>query len=105
MELFPGKTSTLTIQNDKRPNLTIHKRDADTGEVVPGTVFQVRAVDGPWVGEVTTGADGSAKVENLLPGTYEVIEKSVPEPYLLDADSQLVTLYPNRDAELSLIHI
>ena len=100
VELFPGKTSTLTIQNDKRPNLTIHKRDADTGEVVPGTVFQVRAVDGPWVGEVTTGADGSAKVENLLPGTYEVIEKSVPEPYLLDADSQLVTLYPNRDAEV-----
>lgn len=100
VELFPGKTSTLTIQNDKRPNLTIHKRDADTGEVVPGTVFQVRAVDGPWVGEVTTGADGSARVENLLPGTYEVIEKSVPEPYLLDADSQLVTLYPNRDAEV-----
>ena len=64
MELFPGKTSTLTIQNDKRPNLTIHKRDADTGEVVPGTVFQVRAVDGPWVGEVTTGADGSAKAAN-----------------------------------------
>ena len=100
VELFPGKTSTLTIRNDKRPNLTIHKRDADTGEVVPGTVFQVRAVDGPWVGEVTTGADGSARVENLLPGTYEVIEKSVPEPYLLDAKPQLVTLYPNRDAEV-----
>ena len=49
---------------------------------------------------MTTGADGSARVENLLPGTYEVIEKSVPEPYLLDADSQLVTLYPNRDAEV-----
>ena len=28
---------------------------------------------------------------------YEVIEKSVPAPYLPDAPSQLVTLFPNRD--------
>lgn len=28
---------------------------------------------------------------------YEIIEKSVPSPYLLDAPSQLATLYPNRD--------
>ena len=100
VELFPGRTSTLTIQNDKRPNLTIHKRDADTGEPVPGTIFEVRAVDGHWVDEVETGPDGTARIENLLPGVYEVTEKSVPEPYLLDADSQLVTLWPNRDADV-----
>lgn len=28
---------------------------------------------------------------------YEISEKSVPSPYLLDAPSQLATLYPNRD--------
>lgn len=50
--------------------------------------------------EVTTGPDGSATVENLLPGVYEVSEKSVPSPYLLDADPQLVTLYPNRDRDV-----
>ena len=33
----------------------------------------------------------------MLPGVYEVTEKSVPAPYLLDAPSQLVTLYPNRN--------
>ena len=50
--------------------------------------------------EVTTGPDGSATVENLLPGVYEVSEKSVPSPYLPDADPQLVTLYPNRDRDV-----
>ena len=97
VELFPGRDATICLQNDKRPNLTIHKSDADTGAPVPGTVFLVKGADGYSVAEVTTGPDGSATVSNLLPAVYEVIEKSVPSPYLPDAPSQLVTLYPNRD--------
>ena len=100
VELFPGKDATICLQNDKRPNLTIHKSDADTGAPVPGTVFLVKGADGHSVAEVTTGPDGSATVENLLPGVYGVSEKSVPSPYLLDADPQLVTLYPNRDRDV-----
>ena len=100
VELFPGKDATICLQNDKRPNLTIHKSDADTGAPVPGTVFLVKGADGHSVAEVTTGPDGSATVENLLPGVYGVSEKSVPSPYLPDADPQLVTLYPNRDRDV-----
>ena len=86
VELFPGKDATICLQNDKRPNLTIHKSDADTGAPVPGTVFLVKGADGHSVAEVTTGPDGSATVENLLPGVYEVSEKSVPSPYQLPED-------------------
>ena len=100
VELFPGKDSTICLQNDKRPNLTIWKHDADTGAPVPGTVFLVKGADGHSVAEVTTGPDGSATVSNLMPEVYEVIEKSVPSPYLPDADPQLVTLYPNRDRDV-----
>ncbi len=100
VELFPGRDATICLQNDKRPNLTIHKSDADTGAPVPGTVFLVKRADGHSVAEVTTGPDGSATVENLLPGVYEVSEKSVPSPYLPDAAPQLVTLYPNRDRDV-----
>ncbi|MDB7954137.1 SpaA isopeptide-forming pilin-related protein [Flavonifractor plautii] len=97
VELFPGKTSTIILENDIRPNLTVVKRDADTGAPVAGVVFTVKAADGHSVDEIKTGADGTATLENLLPGVYEVTEKSVPAPYLLDAPSQLVTLYPNRN--------
>ena len=100
VELFPGKDSTIVLENDKRPNLTIWKRDADSGAPVEGAVFLVKTADGHSVAEVTTGPDGSAKVPNLLPMVYEVIEKSVPSPYLPDAPSQLVTLYPNRDRDV-----
>ena len=97
MELFAGRTSTLTIENQKRPNLTVYKHDADTGEPIANTVFEVRAADGHSVDQIKTDSEGKAELRNLLPGVYEISEKSVPSPYLLDAPAQLATLYPNRD--------
>ena len=97
IQLFPGKDSTITLSNDRRPDLYIHKNDADSGAPIPGTVYLVKGADGHSIAEVETDKTGVAVVENLLPGVVEVIEKSVPEPYLLAEESQLVTLYPNRD--------
>ena len=97
VQLFPGRDSTIDLENDRRPNLTVVKRDADSGEPVADTVFLVEAADGHSVDEIKTGPDGKAVLENLLPGVYEISEKSVPSPYLMDAEPQLVTLYPNRD--------
>ena len=97
VELFPGQTSTLTIENQRRPNLIVYKKDADTGDPIPGTIFTVRAADGHSVDEIKTDSEGKATLDNLLPGVYEISEKSVPAPWLMDADPQLVTLYANRD--------
>ena len=97
MELFAGRTSTLTIENQKRPNLIVYKHDADTGEPIADTVFEVRAADGHSVDQIKTDGEGKAELKNLLPGVYEISEKSVPSPYLLDAPTQLATLYPNRN--------
>ena len=100
IQLFPGKVSTITLENHKRPNLYIHKNDADSGEPIPNTAYLVKGADGHSIAEVETDESGVAVVENLLPGVVEIIEKSVPEPYLLAEESQLVTLYPNRDRDV-----
>ena len=97
VQLFPGRDSTIDLENDRRPNLTVVKRDADSGAPIADTVFLVEAADGHSVDEIRTGPDGTATLENLLPGVYQISEKSVPSPYLMDAEPQLVTLYPNRD--------
>ncbi len=97
VELFPGKTSTICLENQKRPNLYVYKNDADDGTPIKDTVFLVKAADGHSVDEIKTDSEGKATLSNLLPGIYEISEKSVPSPYLKDADPQLVTLYPNRD--------
>ena len=102
VELFPGKDSTICLQNDKRPNLTIYKFDADDHSIpIPNTTFLVSAADGHSIAEVTTGPDGSVTVPNLWPGVFKISEQSVgSDAYLVDAPDQYVTLYPNRDREV-----
>ena len=53
------------------------------GHVGADTVilFLVKSADGHSINEVKTGPDGKGTLENLLPGVYEISEKSVPEPY------------------------
>ena len=46
VELQPGEDGTIELTNHKRPDLIIHKSDADTGGPVPDTVFLVEAADG-----------------------------------------------------------
>lgn len=101
VELFPGKDATICLQNDRRPNLTIWKFDADDHSIpIPNTTFLVEAADGHSVAEVTTGPDGSATVPNLWPGVFKISEQSVGnDAYLVDAPDQYITLYPNRDRE------
>lgn len=101
VQLFPGKDATICLQNDKRPNLTIWKFDADDHSIpIPNTTFLLEAADGHSVAEVTTGPDGSATVPNLWPGVFKISERSVGnDAYLVDAPDQYITLYPNRDRE------
>ncbi len=101
VQLFPGKDATICLQNDKRPNLTIWKFDADDHSIpIPNTTFLVEAADGHSVAEVTTGPDGSVTVPNLWPGVFKISERSVGnDAYLVDAPDQYITLYPNRDRE------
>ena len=101
VQLFPGKDATICLQNDKRPNLTIWKFDADDHSIpIPNTTFLLEAADGHSVAEVTTGPDGSVTVPNLWPGVFKISERSVGnDAYLVGAPDQYITLYPNRDRE------
>ncbi len=100
VELFPGQTSTISIENQKRPGLTIRKTDKDTGEPIPGVTFTLKFSDGHTITTEPTGTDGKVFIENLLPGVYTVIEQNVPEGYILDTTPQQVTLLPNREASV-----
>lgn len=97
VELFPGKTSTIVLNNDKKPNLVIHKNDAVSGAPIPDTTFVVKYADNTTITTVKTDENGEALVENLdADRAIQIIEQSVPDGYLLDAPPQLITLEPNR---------
>ena len=95
-ELFPGKDSTLVVNNEKKPNLKIVKADAVTGAPISGVTFTVNKADSSTLTTVKTDANGEALLTALDPGVYVVRETSVPDGYLLDSEPQTITLVPNK---------
>ena len=96
VELFPGKDSTLVVNNEKKPNLKIVKTDAVTGAPISGVTFTVNKADSSTLTTVKTGANGEALLTALDPGVYVVRETGVPDGYLLDSEPQTITLVPNK---------
>ncbi|MDR1205672.1 MAG: hypothetical protein LBL26_09380 [Peptococcaceae bacterium] len=96
IELFPGKTSTLVVNNAHKPDLKIVKCDEKTGAALAGASFTVRQADSATLENVTTDAAGEAWLYDLDPGVYEITETLAPEGYLLGNPPQLITLFPNR---------
>ena len=81
-----GGLVTVTATDKKLPDLTIEKRDAASGNAIPGTVFEVKGVHTGYQMEAATGADGRATLTGIPVDYYEVTEKSVPAPYVLGED-------------------
>lgn len=96
VELFPGKDSTLVVNNEKKPNLKIVKTDAVTGAPLSGVTFTVNKADSSTLTTVKTDANGEALLTALDPGVYVVRETGVPDGYLLDSEPQTITLVPNK---------
>ena len=96
-----GGTVTVTAVDQMLPTLTILKRDGQTGEVVPGAVFEVKGIHHGYHTDVTTGPDGTAALTGLPVDSYEVTEISVPDPYVVAAEpTQTIWLGPGDDQQL-----
>lgn len=96
-----GGTITVTAANLKLPNLTIRKLDAQTKEPVPDTVFEIKGIHTGYHQDVTVDKTGTAVLTGVPVDSYEVIEKSVPLPYVTGEDNiQTIFLGPGENREL-----
>ena len=97
VELLPGQQSTLVLSNDRKPDLKIIKRDADTGLPLSGATFRINRADGSTLTAKQTDENGEIFLENLEPGAYQVTETVPPVGYLpAQQPTQLITLEPNK---------
>ncbi|PZF81387.1 hypothetical protein C1I92_21310 [Jiangella anatolica] len=92
-----GGDITQVVMHDPRllSELSVHKVAEDTGESLPGAVFDLVLADGDIVvGTCTTGDDGTCTIENLDFGDYYWVEIAAPEGYLLpdDVTSDIVSI-------------
>ena len=87
-DLQGEQTIVVTKMNHHKRDLTIQKRDAETGDPIPGTSFHIRGVNLGYENDVVTGADGRAVLESMPSGCYEITETDVPKPYILDSNNR-----------------
>ena len=82
------QTIVVTKVNHHKRSLTIQKRDAESGDPIPGTSFHIEGVNLGYENDVVTGADGKAVLESMPSGCYEITETDVPKPYILDTNNR-----------------
>ena len=96
-----GGTITVTAADKRLPNLTILKRDKQTGDVIPDTHFEIKGIHYGFHDDVATGADGKAVLTGIPVDSYEVTEKSVPDPWVVgDEPTQTIWLGAGDDQQL-----
>ena len=84
-----GEDKEISISNDKKAQIIVYKRDNQSGQLLQGAVIKatlLRSHTEPYESGMvytrTTGPDGKAVFEDMIPGEYRVEETSPPQYYL-----------------------
>ena len=103
IEHTTDKDTSLTIENTKKPGLSITKIDAETKKPLSGAVFKLTRANGDVVKEdIRTGEDGTAFVEGLDAADYIVTEVTAPGGYIIDKTPHPVSLEKGKTYTLTL---
>ena len=79
-----GSNEIINVTATQKGTLTISSIDASTpSKYLPGTTFKITKMNGDFVGNATTGADGTVNITNLDNGYYIVEETAVPSGYVM----------------------
>ena len=90
VEITNSKTVTIEFRNRAFGSLQIKKIDEISGKPLVGAQFTVSHQAGAFVGEYTTGVDGTISIPNMAPGWYVVSETKAPQGYQLDSTAKTV---------------
>jgi uncharacterized surface anchored protein len=92
VELFPGRTSTLVIENIKKPSIIVWKYDMKTAEPLADAEFSIAKKGGSVIHEGVTNADGYIELNGLDVGWYTITEMAPPPGYLITAPARDIYL-------------
>ena len=96
-----GGTVRVTAVDKRLPDLTIFKRDEQTGDGIPGTHFEIKGIQHGYHQDVVTGPNGKATLTRIPVDSYTVTEISVPDPSVVSSTpTQTIYLGPGDSREL-----
>ena len=104
-----GEHKVVDISNDKKADIIVYKKDAQTGQLLSGATIKatlLRSHTTPYesgmVYTATTGADGRAVFSNMIPGEYRIEEQSPPQYYLGTSVVHTVSVYDGSNEPVSV---
>ena len=103
IEHTTDKDTSITVENAKKPGLSITKIDAETKKPLKDAVFKLTRANGDVVKEdIRTGEDGTAFVEGLDAADYIVTEIAAPGGYILDKNPRTISLEQGKTYTLTI---
>ena len=108
--LRPGKTTEVSIENEKKPGLTIYKVDSIVGDGIKGAKFEI------WVSKdknqngtyqqltnsyYYSDENGIIHLDNLDTGWYKIVEVEPPSGFMLKEPSEQ-TIYIEHDTSVEV---
>lgn len=96
-------SSDLAVNWEAAGSLKI-KKVGENGEVLAGAVFEVFNANNGSVGKITTGADGTAELNNLPIGTYTVKEIKAPTGYVLGDKPQTIEVKTGETGAVQIVN-
>ena len=103
IEHTTDKDTSITVENTKKPGVSITKIDAETKKPLSGAVFKLTRANGDVIREdITTGEDGTAFVEGLDAADYIVTEITAPGGYILDKNPRTISLEQGKTYTLTI---
>ena len=103
IEHTTDKDTSVTVENTKKPGLSIKKIDAETKKPLKDAVFKMTRANGDVVKEdIRTGEDGTAFVEGLDAADYIVTEITAPGGYILDKNPRTISLEQGKTYTLTI---
>jgi len=98
-----GLTGTL-VNRISRGSGKIVKVDP-SGNSLPGATFKVYTANDVFIGEITTGSDGTAVIGNLTYGRYYIVETKAPAGMALDSTKHYFSIQlDGQTAELRVVN-
>ena len=102
-----GQTVYVTVTDSSEKTFRIHKQDKQSGFSLEGALFRFEQIDGDFVTEGRTKADGLIEFtpDKLPYGAYRVFELSAPEGYEKDNDVKTVNWDGKADIDLYFTNV
>ena len=104
VDVTGGNDAFVNVTGTELGSIQVRCLDARDGRPVEGATYKVYRMNGAYIGDMTTDANGTAIMTNLKSGSYTVEQTFVPAGYVKITQTQTAQVVAGRIAEVTFVN-